>query len=159
MPSTLKVEYPARYFILRPGVHLLPSHAERLEIRPSQHNLSFEEPTKVRRTDFEHQITDSLQGLKILNQDLVLDGLLSKQVHSILNVHDCMTPHIQAYKNSIHKTSLLLAQNYFPDSMGNIKLYSTRWVESYRAELGQCRKAAPRRGRDRKRSAWHRKGR
>lgn len=73
--------------------------AERLEILPSQLNLSVGNLMTMSNTEFEHQITDSLQGLKILNQDLFLDGLLSAPLHSLQNVLDCMAPHIHVYRN------------------------------------------------------------
>lgn len=77
------------------------SIADRLEILPSQLSLGLSESTTMTDSQFEHQITDSLQGLKILSQDLVLDGLLSKPVCSIQTVLDRMVPHIDSYRNIV----------------------------------------------------------
>ncbi|KAF5864047.1 hypothetical protein ETB97_008784 [Aspergillus alliaceus] len=79
--------------------------AERLEILPSQLNLFVGDITTMNNTEFEHQIADSLQGLEILSQDLLLDGLLSKPVHSLQTVLDRMAPHIQAYRHVVKHRS------------------------------------------------------
>ncbi|KAF2803189.1 uncharacterized protein BDZ99DRAFT_427741 [Mytilinidion resinicola] len=73
--------------------------AEKLEMLPSQLNLSFADIPAMSNEEFEHQITDSLQGMKIFSQDIILDGLLSRPVHLLQEALDRMAPHIHVYQN------------------------------------------------------------
>lgn len=73
--------------------------AEKLEMLPSQLNISFADIPTMSNEEFEYQITDSLQGMKIFQQDIILDGLLSRPVHSLQEALDRMAPHIHVYQN------------------------------------------------------------
>ncbi|KAI2686629.1 transcriptional regulator family: Fungal Specific TF [Penicillium roqueforti] len=73
--------------------------AEKLEMLPSQLNLSFADIPSMSDEEFEHRITDSLQGMKIFTQDIILDGLLSRPVHQLQEALDRMAPHIHVYQN------------------------------------------------------------
>ncbi|PLB48824.1 hypothetical protein P170DRAFT_407505 [Aspergillus steynii IBT 23096] len=73
--------------------------AEKLEMLPSQRNLSFADIPVMSNEEFERQITHSLQGMKIFSQDIILDGILSRPVHLLQESLDRMAPHIHVYQN------------------------------------------------------------
>lgn len=73
--------------------------AEKLEMLPSQLNLSFADIPAMGNEEFEHQITHSLQGMKVFTQDLILDGLLSRPVQVLQEALDRMAPHIHVYQH------------------------------------------------------------
>ncbi|KAL3477155.1 hypothetical protein BJX99DRAFT_257628, partial [Aspergillus californicus] len=79
--------------------------AQRLEILPAQLTLDFfsTDISTQNNTEFESafesRLTTSLQAVKVLSQDLVLDGLLSEPVHAFQDVLDALAPHITAYHN------------------------------------------------------------
>ncbi|KAI9371231.1 hypothetical protein BJX61DRAFT_39623 [Aspergillus egyptiacus] len=77
--------------------------SQRMEILPAQLTLDFfpdqstPENTAECEVELERQITDSLQGVKVLSQDIVVDGLLSEPVHAFQGVLESLAPHITAY--------------------------------------------------------------
>ncbi|BCS28393.1 Zn(II)2Cys6 transcription factor domain-containing protein [Aspergillus puulaauensis] len=73
--------------------------AEKLQMLPSQLNLSFADIPAMGNEEFEHQITYSLQGMKAFTQDLILDGLLSRPVQVLQEALDRMAPHIHVYQH------------------------------------------------------------
>lgn len=106
--------------------------AEKLEILPSQSNLSFPDIPTVSNEEFEHQITGSLQGMKIFIQDIIVDGLLSKPTHLLQEALDRMAPHIDVYENIfkhrpcspriVFQTQWVIASYILLDSLKAIKL-------------------------------------
>jgi hypothetical protein len=50
--------------------------------------------------EFEHHITNSLMGMKVFSQDIILDGLLSRPVRLLQEALDRMAPHFHVYQHA-----------------------------------------------------------
>ncbi|KAL2787693.1 hypothetical protein BJX66DRAFT_341005 [Aspergillus keveii] len=74
--------------------------AEKLEMLPSQVNLSFADIPAMSNEEFEHHITNSLMGMKAFSQDIILDGLLSRPVRLLQEALDRMAPHLHVYQHA-----------------------------------------------------------
>ncbi|KAL4740449.1 hypothetical protein BDV11DRAFT_169065 [Aspergillus similis] len=84
--------------------------AQRMEILPAQLTLDFfftdqstPENTAECEVGLERQIADSLLGIKVLSQDIVVDSLISEPVHAFQGVLDSLAPHITAYHNLLQQ--------------------------------------------------------
>ncbi|GAD97582.1 hypothetical protein AOR_1_548174 [Paecilomyces variotii No. 5] len=100
-PTAVGVSQPVAHRAIKSTLYLNIAFkvAEKLEILPSQLNLSFADIPAMSNAEFEHQITASLQGMKIFTHDVTQDGLLSRPVHLLQEALDRMAPHIHIYQN------------------------------------------------------------